>query len=216
MFRRILMVPLALAMLAFGSAAQAQIWNWSFQDMGVDYSLSFESLSGNVGNFTLLVDTRGYNHHADPAYLDSVDIKAWGGTDISFDMLSVPTGSGWSGTEGPISSGPASSTGCGGSGAGFACVEATTKGVFNVDDGPYTFRFAVTADSFNMAAAGSHVGAGYASALGAGSSYGITSVAAPIPEPETYAMILAGLAFLGFQARRMKKTRLAGANLAAA
>lgn len=30
------------------------------------------------------------------------------------------------------------------------------------------------------------------------------SVAAPIPEPETYAMFLAGLAYLGFQARRRK------------
>jgi hypothetical protein len=205
--RRFLTVPFTAVLIAFGSTAQAQIWTWSFTDIGVDYSLSFDSLASGVGTYTLTLDTTGYNHHADPSYLDSVDIKAWGGTDISFVLLSAPNGSGaWNPTEGPISSGPAAMTGCGGSGAGFACVEAVTKGSFNVDSGSaYTFRFQVTADSFNMASAGSHVGAGYAGADGRGASYGITSVTAPIPEPETYAMLLAGLGLMGFVARRRQR-----------
>ena len=208
--RKLAMLP-AVVLLAISAPAQAQLWNWSFTDMGVDYSLSFDSLSGNVGTFTLTLDTSGYDHHADPSYLDSVDIKAWGGTDISFELLSAPSGSDWMPTEGPISSGPASNTGCGGSGSGFACVEAQTKGVFNVDSGPYSFQFAVTASSFNTAmSAGSHVGAGYASGIGEGSSYGITSVTSPIPEPETYAMLLAGLAVLGF-ATRQRRQALAAA-----
>ncbi|HWA39312.1 MAG TPA: PEP-CTERM sorting domain-containing protein [Burkholderiales bacterium] len=36
--------------------------------------------------------------------------------------------------------------------------------------------------------------------------YDSLAVAAPIPEPETYAMLLAGLALLGFQVRRKKKS----------
>ena len=205
--RRLFAVPLTAALVAFGSTAQAQIWNWSFTDMGVDYSLSFDSLAGNVGTFTLRLDTTGYDHHADPSYLDSVDIKAWSGTNISFTLLSAPNGAGaWTGSEGPISSGPAANTGCGAGESGFACVEALNKGAFNVDNGSsYVFRFAVTATSFNMVDDGSHVGAGYASGTGEGSSYGITSVTAPIPEPETYAMLLAGLGLMGFVARRRQR-----------
>lgn len=205
--RKLAVVAAGTALIGFGSDSRADLWNWSFTDMGVDYSLTFESLSGNVGTFTLTLDTSGYDHHADPAYLDSVNIKAWDSTDISFALLSAPSATAWTSTEGPISSGLASGTGCGGSGSGFACVEAATKGVYNVDNGPYAFQFAVTADSFYKTSAGAHVGAGYASGLGAGASYGITSVTSPIPEPETYAMLLSGLMLLGFQALRKKEGR---------
>jgi hypothetical protein len=34
--------------------------------------------------------------------------------------------------------------------------------------------------------------------------YTITSTLAPVPEPETYAMLLAGLGAVGFMARRRK------------
>jgi hypothetical protein len=206
MLRNLLAVPITTALLAFSSATQAQIWGWSFTDMGVDYRLTFDSLSGNVGTYTLTLDTRGYDQHADPSYLDSVDVKAWDGTNISFALLSAPSGSAWGSTEGPISSGPAGNTGCGGNSSGFTCVEAITKGVFDVDNGPYEFRFAVTANSFYSTPTGAHVGAGYADANGAGASYGITSVVAPIPEPETYAMLLVGLTLLSFKLRRRNRT----------
>jgi hypothetical protein len=211
MLRNLLVVPITTALLAFSSATQAQIWQWSFTDMGVDYTLTFQSLSGNVGTYSLTLDTSGYDHHTDPSYLDSVDVKAWGGTNISFSLLSAPSGSAWGSTEGPISSGPASNTGCKGGESGFACVEAITKGVFDVDNGPYTFSFAVTADSFYSTSAGAHVGAGYADANGRGASYGITSVVAPIPEPEIYAMLLAGFGLISFMARRRRQNHLAAA-----
>ena len=206
MLRKLLAIPITTAFLAFGSAAHAQIWQWSFTDMGVAYTLTFQSLSGNVGTYSLTLDTGGYDHHSDPSYLDSVNFKAWDGTNISFSLLSAPSGSAWGSTEGPISSGPAANTGCKGGGSGFACVEALTKNVFNVDNGPYTFSFAVTANSFYSTPTGAHVGAGYADANGLGASYGITSVVAPIPEPETYAMLLVGLTLLSFKLRRRNRT----------
>ncbi|MCQ9376619.1 FxDxF family PEP-CTERM protein [Methyloversatilis sp. XJ19-49] len=42
----------------------------------------------------------------------------------------------------------------------------------------------------------------YASLSGAIASPGMTSFAAPVPEPETYAMLLAGLGLISFMARR--------------
>jgi hypothetical protein len=126
MLRSLLAVPITTALLAFSSATQAQIWQWDFMDanLGVGYMLTFDSLSadGKVGTYTLTVDTSGYDKHADPSYLDSVDIKAWGGKDISFSLLSAPSGSAWSPTEGPTTA-----NGCKGGESGFACVEAVTK-----------------------------------------------------------------------------------------
>lgn len=206
MLRKLLAMLITTALFTFGSATHAQIWQWSFTDMGVDYTLTFQSLSGNVGTYSLMLDTSGYDHHSDPSFLDSVNIKAWDGTDISF-LFGASSGA-WTPSEGSISNG--SGTGCGSGESGFACLEATTKGVSNVDNGPYTFSFMVTADSFYSTPTGSHVGAGYADGYGAGPGYGITSVVAPIPEPETYAMLLAGLGLMIFMARRR------GPNLAAA
>lgn len=199
-----LLVSVVGALLGFGSAAHSQ-WAGSFTDMGVEYTLTFQSLSGNVGTFDLILNTTGYDQQLN-GFLDSVDIKAWDGTAIDFVLTGAPNGTGaWSPTEGPISSGQVSNTGCGSSGAGFACVEAINKGVFDVGDGnPYTFTFQVTANSFLSDPFGAHVGAGYADSSGTGASFGITSVTM-IPEPEIYAMMLAGLGLMGFVARRRRQ-----------
>jgi hypothetical protein len=47
------------------------------------------------------------------------------------------------------------------------------------------------------------------SLTGSFSSASITAVTAPIPEPETYAMLIAGLGLLGFEAHRRKKLQRA-------
>jgi hypothetical protein len=199
-------VVLAAVVLWFAPQAQAAVWSGSFTDRGVDYTLTFLSESGGVGSFELTLDTTGYDQAAG-AFLDSVDIKAWdgGSANMSFVLVSAPAGTLWNPTEGPISSGPVGNTGCKGTLSGFACVEAVTKGVLDVASGDdYVFRFDVTADSFLASPFGAHVGAGYADASGNGSSFGITSVTM-VPEPEMYAMLLAGLGLMGFVARRRRK-----------
>jgi hypothetical protein len=206
--RKLALTPIVATVFGLSSAAHADIWSYSFTDLGVEYTLTFESLSGNVGTFTLTLDTTGYDQQPD-GFLDSVDIKAWDGL-IGFDFT-APTGtslgtSNWIATYGPISSGPASNTGCKDTGSGFACLEAETKGIFDVDLGkPYTFTFEVTADSFLSEPFGGHIGAGYADSSGEGSGYGITSHVAAIPEPEIYAMLAAGLGLMIFVARRRKQ-----------
>lgn len=190
----------------FGTAAHAQ-WVGSVSDMGVIYTLSDLTVGPSTTHTYLLeVNTSGYNQHADPSFLDAVNIKAWSGgsNNMSFTLLSAPGGIlAWSQTEGPINNGTG---GCGGTGSGFACVEASNKGVYDVDNGPYSFTFQVTtnsASSFSSTAEGVHIGAGFADSSGAGASYGITSL--PIPEPEIYAMLLAGLGLMGFVANRRRQ-----------
>ena len=210
--KRNLAISVCLALSAYATqVSAADLWSGSFSDRGVDYTLTFESQVGNVGTFELSLVTSGYSG-SNGAYLDSVSLRAWdgGSAAMSFVLLSGPAATGWSPAEGSISSGPVASAGCGTEGAGFACVEAMTKGVLGVGNGtlvnPYVFRFEVTADSFLSSYAGAHVGAGYANYLGDGRSYGITSytMTTPVPEPEVYAMMIAGLGLMGFVARRRK------------
>ena len=61
---------------------------------------------------------------------------------------------------------------------------------------PGTLSFAVAAGSYYYKATG------IASAPGA--AYSLASAITPVPEPETYAMMLAGLGALGFLARRRR------------
>jgi len=194
------------AFLGFGSTAHAQ-WSGQITDLGVVYTLSDLTVGPSTTHtYSLVLNTSGYNHHADPSFLDAVNIKAWstGSNDMSFVLTDAPNGiAAWSSTEGPINNG---SGGCGSSDAGFACVEAISKGVFNVDTGPYSFTFQVTtndAASFFSTEIDAKIGAGYADGSGAGASYGITSML--IPEPEIYAMLLAGLGLMGFVARRRQQ-----------
>lgn len=60
--------------------------------------------------------------------------------------------------------------------------------------------------SFNLPTAGNYHVDITGNATGAfGGAYGITLSAAPVPEPETYAMLLAGLGVMGAIARRRKQ-----------
>ena len=214
-------IVVAMALAGFGAVAQAQTWSTTFTDIGVVYTLSdLTAGSSATQMYALTLDTTGYNHNVIPeSYLDSVNFKVWSGNsaNMSFALLSAPSPTvEWARTEGPISSGPVGS-GCGSSGSAFACVEALDKGVFGVAAGnPYSFLFSVTASSaaaFLTSADGAHVGAGYADRFGSGPSFGITShtVTTPIPEPETYAMLLAGLGLLALAGRRRKLREAAAA-----
>lgn len=63
--------------------------------------------------------------------------------------------------------------------------------------------------SVRISSSGGTPHAGYS---GAGAHFGMDNLtvnAAPVPEPETYAMMLAGLGLLGFMARRKKAVKLA-------
>lgn len=201
-----LVASVAAALGGFGSAAHAA-WTATFNDLvnGVSGSLSDTGFSGGAQNYTLIFDTTGYSGSA--LYLDSVDIKAFSGYTSFTYTASAGTFLDPAGTGG-INNGPAGSTGCSGANGGFACIEANVKGQSALALNPgaiYTFTFAVFgATGLNTTGVDAHVGAGYANASGTG-PYGITSqLTTPIPEPEIYAMMAAGIGLMAFIARRRK------------
>lgn len=71
-------------------------------------------------------------------------------------------------------------------------------GAFAGNNNTYSFNLP-TAGSYHVDITGNATGA-------AGGLYGITLSAAPVPEPETYAMLLAGLGVMGAIARRRKQS----------
>jgi PEP-CTERM motif len=200
--RSLLLASAVSTLIGFGSAAHSQAWSRSFNETGVKFTLTFQSPSGNVGRFDLTPDTTGYDQRSN-GYLDSVRFKAWDSADRGFVLIRAPSGTGaWIGTEASISGIPVSDAGCGGNDAGFACVEARRKGAFDVaSGGPYRFPFQVAASGLPGDAPDTHVGAGYANNPRGGAGAGTTSVSLH-PEPETYALMLAGLGLMGFIARR--------------
>ena len=74
--------------------------------------------------------------------------------------------------------------------------------------GSFAALGANTATAWVLSSVGDVEGS-YMSLSGAIGSPGVTSFAAPVPEPETYAMLLAGLGLVGFMAKRRKPQQLA-------
>jgi len=156
---------------------------------------------------TLGIDTNAYSGGG--SFLDNVAIKV--SSAATGALFSAPGGTGnWSLLAGGLNSG-----GCDGSGSGFICanglansgkgVAVTTGNGAGID---YAFTFDVTMANgalFTGLDAAS-IKARYVKADGhmAGGlvSNGITL---SVPEPESYAMLLAGLGLMGFIARRRKQ-----------
>jgi hypothetical protein len=202
--RKLALVSIAAALMGFGSVAQAG-WTASFNDVlnGVSGTLTDSGFSGGAEHYTLVLNTTGYTGGG--SYLDSVDIKAF--SDYTSATFTASAGS-WvdPAGSGGINNGSDGATGCSGIHGGFACIEANPKGqaaLALVPGSTYTFAYNVVgATGLNTTGLDAHVGVGYANAQGLG-PYAITSqLTTPVPEPETYAMLLAGLGLMGFVARR--------------
>lgn len=186
---------------------------------GATYSLTYSgaalpSLDPLFQTFrvTLGIDTNNYSGGG--SFLDSVAIKVSSGV-ASASLFSAPGGTGsWS-----LLAGGLNSSGCSGGGSGWVCADGlansgkglaiTTGNGAGID---YAFAFDVT-----MASGALFTGINAASIKAlyvdtAGNKIG-SIVSVPItlavPEPETYAMMLAGLGLMGFVAKRRKEREVA-------
>lgn len=200
-----LLVSVVGAFMGFVSAAHAYVGTGSFNYTGINYTFMdlTEDSSATHAQPSFLLDSRGFNQHADPSFPDSENIKSWDGKVTAIALLGIPVGGAWTLPIGSLNSGGYS--GCGSGNGGLACAKASAKNLVNADpDSPSpTIQVVVaSAASSSSAATGIHVGAVHENSLGAQEIHGIVSVTKSIPEPKIYAMMLAGLGLMGFVARR--------------
>ena len=208
---------LVAGFLALVAAAPASADSFS----GTVWSLSYSGSAlpdadplHQTYRITLAVDTNGYNSTG--LYLDQVALKVSSSV-FAVSLFDAPSGaSSWTLVNGGINA-----SGCSGSGSGFECVNSQAvlnggKGVaINAGNGvgiDYSWVFDITMknDALFTGADGPSIKARFVKANGAKAGAlvsepgTLTIVTTPIPEPETYAMLLAGLGLLGFAARRRK------------
>src|SRR5882672_153920 len=214
-----LAAALAAAALAFGAPAVADTFQgtvWSLTYSGSP--LADADPLHETYRVTLGVDTNGYTGTG--SFLDQVAIKVSSSL-VSASRFAAPGGtSAWS-----LAAGGLNANGCSGSGGGFECANSTAilnfgKGVaINPGNGvgidySWTFDLTMNNGALITSVGGDSIKARFVNANGAkvgdlvSEGATLTTITSPIPEPETYAMLLAGLGLMGFVARRRQKKAL--------
>jgi hypothetical protein len=199
--------------------------NATHASKGLDWSLTYSGAvlpdsdpARDTYLLTLGVDTDGYVGNA--SFLDQISLKTL--TPVqNISLVSAPSGvDAWSFSNGGLSAG-----GCNGHGGGFNCVNSLDslnggKGLslsagngVGIDD--YSWVFKVTLDSskdLNKPGIDAFLKArlvddnGFKTGpLGAGP---LNLTQSPVPEPETYAMMLAGLGLIGTAVRRGRRNAM--------
>lgn len=198
-----------LAALAFAGASHAAV---TFE--GASYSLEYSGfalpdadLSHETFRISLNIDTNTYSGAG--SFLDQVAIKVSSSV-FAFSLFDAPGGIPvWA-----LQSGGINAFGCSGNGNGFMCADGLAnsgKGVAvttgNGVGTDYSFVFDVTVNNGSLftgdlaASIKARYVDGNGDYIGGLLSQNITLV----PEPEIYAMMIAGLGLVGLMARRKRK-----------
>jgi PEP-CTERM motif len=191
----------------FGAAAQADTFQGSVWSVWAEAGpLPDVNPLTETYRVYLNVDTSGYTGGG--SFLDQIGLKVSSSL-ISATLIGAPGGAAaWS-----LLAGGINAAGCSGSGSGFQCANSTLllndgKGV--AVGGSYAWAFDLTmnngslfTDLIGTSVKGRFVDVG-------GNKVGdLVSETLPVPEPEIYAMMLAGLGMLGFMSRRQKRGQAA-------
>jgi len=189
---------LAVALGAYAGAASAQ-QQWSLDNTssggtteGLTYTLTGTEVDADTWSFVLLV--QGIN-------VAGVDTR--GGRSALNDLsFSEPTGYIGASLSGATTlDGGLSSSGCNGKGASQFCFGNVDASVIGQT---MTLKFTIDAPSGSFLSYVPHLKADW---VGSANNYDLVSanMVTPVPEPSTYALMLAGLAAVGFMARRRRR-----------
>ena len=170
---------------------------------GAVYTIDSSMLAPNDYQFTLHINETGYTGGG--LYLGSLAFNVGDSNFTSFTLLSSPDGvSNWTYVPGGLNA-----SGCNSTGTPWACIQSTSNSGlgYNISnlsahaDDQYVFEFkGVTLTSAGVSLKAQYVDANN-NKMGSLISLPVVS---PVPEPETYAMLLVGLGLIGFTARRRK------------
>jgi len=193
---------------------------WSLGYNGIAQPELVEDPLNETWRIWLGVDTDGYSGTG--SYLDQVAIKVSSSV-VGATLISAPGGAGsWDLVSGGISAG-----GCQEAGGGFECADSgiTLNSGYGVDISPgngagidYSWTFDVTmANGALFSESDSSIKARFVDLYGAKSGALISepirlSLVTEMPEPESYALMLAGLGLMGAAVRRRNSRKIPAAS----
>ena len=171
---------------------------------GAVYTIDTSLLAPNDYQFTLHINETGYTGGG--LYLGSLAFNVGDSSFTSFTLLSTPDGvSNWTYIPGGLNS-----SGCNSTGTPWACIQDNANSGLGYSISPlsthsddqYVFEFkGVTLTNAGVSLKAQYVD-GNNNKMGSLISLPIIS---PVPEPETYAMLLVGLGLIGLMARRRRE-----------
>jgi len=170
----------AAAALALSATASANVLTYD----GVTFTTS------DLGGGVLQLEIDAASRTGGWADAVSVDTIAWKDIGSFSTATAGGAGTGWS-----FSSNELNANGCAGGDSGGACFYGTPVALG--DNMLFTFSFSGGTTDFSLP----HLKLRFLDANG-DKEGSLLSMSVPVPEPETYALMLAGLGLVGFMARR--------------